>query len=178
MMKLVFPNKDYEAKAKEFIAEFYEYGSEIAGSGSLDRYLKESTYDEWLTKVFSYIDIANIPADKIPGLTYFFVREEDDRIIGMINIRLALNDFLRNEAGHIGYCIRPTERRKGYGTQLLRAGISVCHRVDIKEVIVSCDKVNLGSAGVIRNCGGVLDAELYSETFGELIQRYVIGAEK
>ena len=64
-MKLVFPNKDYEAKAKEFIAEFYEYDSEIAGSGSLDRYLKESTYDEWLTKVFTYIDIANLPADKI-----------------------------------------------------------------------------------------------------------------
>jgi len=178
MMKLVFPNKDYEAKAKEFIAEFYEYGSEIAGSGSLDRYLKESTYDEWLTKVFSYIDIANIPEGKIPGLTYFFVREEDDRIIGMINIRLALNDFLRNEAGHIGYCIRPTERRRGYGTELLRAGIAVCRRVDIDEIIVTCDKVNLGSAGVIRNCGGVLDAELYSETFGELIQRYVIGAEK
>lgn len=173
-MKLVFPNKDYEAKAKEFIAEFYEYGSEIAGSGSLDRYLKEATYDEWLTKVFSHIDIANIPADKIPGLTYFFVREEDDRIIGMINIRLALNDFLRNEAGHIGYCIRPTERRKGYGTELLRAGIAVCRRMDIKEVIVSCDKVNLGSAGVIRNCAGVLEAELYSETFGEIIQRYVI----
>ena len=174
MMKLVFPNKDYEAKAKEFIAEFYEYDSEIAGSGSLDRYLKESTYDEWLTKVFSYIDIANIPEGKIPGLTYFFVREEDDRIIGMVNIRLALNDFLRNEAGHIGYCIRPTERRKGYGTELLRTGIAVCRRVDIKDIIVTCDKVNLGSAGVIRNCGGVLETELYSETFGEVIQRYII----
>ena len=173
-MKLVFPNKDYEARAKEFIAEFYEYGSEIAGSGSLDRYLKESTYDEWLAKVFSYIDIANVPEGKIPGLTYFFVREEDDRIIGMINIRLALNDFLRNEAGHIGYCIRPTERRKGYGTELLRAGIAVCRRVEIGDIIVSCDKVNLASAGVIKNCGGVLEAELYSETFGEVIERYLI----
>ena len=173
-MKLVFPNKDYEAKAREFIAEFYEYGSEIAGSGSLDRYLKESTYDEWLTKVFSYIDIANVPAGKIPGLTYFFVREEDDRIVGMINIRLALNDFLRNEAGHIGYCIRPTERRKGYGTELLRLGLEVCRRVDIHRVIVSCDKLNLASAGVIKNCGGVLDAEFYSKIFDETLQRYVI----
>ena len=176
-MKLVFPNKAYEEKAKEFIAEFYEYGSEIAGSGSLDRYLRESTYDQWLDKVLSQIDVANLPEDKIPGLTYFFVREEDDRIVGMINIRLALNDFLRNEAGHIGYCIRPTERRKGYGTRLLRAGISVCRRVDIGNIIVSCDKVNLASAGVIRNCGGALEAELYSEAFGEVIQRYVIPAE-
>lgn len=173
-MKLVFPTKAYKEKAKEFIAEFYECGSEIAGSGSLDRYLKESTYDEWLVKLFSYIDIANVPEGKIPGLTYFFVREDDDRIIGMINIRLALNDFLRNEAGHIGYCIRPTERRKGYGTELLRAGIAVCRRVDMKKIIVTCDKINLGSAGVIRNCGGVLEAELYSEAFGGQIQRYTI----
>lgn len=173
-MKLVFPNKNYEAKAKEFIAEFYEYSSEIAGSGSLDRYLKEATYDEWLEKVFSYIDIANVPEDKIPGLTYFFVREEDDRIVGMINIRLSLNEFLRNEAGHIGYCIRPAERKKGYGTALLRAGLAVCRRVDISEVIVTCDKINLGSAGVIQNCGGILEAELYSEAFGAVIQRYVI----
>lgn len=173
-MKLVFPNKSYRTKAKEFITEFYEYGSEVAGSGSLDRYLKESTYDEWLAKVFSYIDIANVPADKIPGLTYFFVREEDDRIIGMINIRLALNDFLRHEAGHIGYCIRPTERRKGYGTELLLAGLGVCRRVDINKVIVTCDKTNLGSAGVIKNCGGILEEELYSKTFGEVIQRYII----
>lgn len=173
-MKLVFPTKAYEEKAKEFIAEFYECGSEVAGSGSLDRYLKESTYDEWLVKLFSYIDIANVPEGKIPGLTYFFVREDDDRIIGMINIRLALNDFLRNEAGHIGYCIRPTERRKGYGTELLRAGIAVCRRVDMKKIIVTCDKINLGSAGVIRNCGGVLEAELYSEAFGGQIQRYTI----
>lgn len=173
-MKLVFPNKDYEAKAREFIAEFYEYGSEIAGSGSLDRYLKESTYDEWLVKVFSYIDIANLPADKIPGLTYFFVREEDDRIIGMINIRLALNEFLRTEGGHIGYCVRPTERRKGYGTQLLQLGLGVCRRMDIHRVIVSCDKLNLASAGVIKNCGGELEAEFYSKTFNEMLQRYVI----
>lgn len=174
MMKLVFPSKNYEAKAKEFIAEFYEYGSEIAGTGSLDRYLKESTYDQWLEKVFSYIDIANLPEDKIPGLTYFFIREEDDRIVGMMNIRLALNEFLRNEAGHIGYCIRPTERRKGYGTKMLRAGLAVCRRIDISEVIVTCDKANLASAGVIQSCGGELEAELYSEAFGATIQRYVI----
>ena len=173
-MKLVFPNKNYEAKAKEFIAEFYEYDSEIAGTGSLDRYLKEATYDEWLEKIFSYMDIANLPADKIPGLTYFFVREEDDRIVGMVNIRLALNEFLRNEAGHIGYCIRPTERKKGYGTAVLRAALSVCRRVDINEVIVTCDKDNLGSAGAIQNCGGELEAELYSEAFQSVIQRYVI----
>lgn len=173
-MKLVFPNKSYEEKAKEFIAEFWACGSEVAGSGSLDRYLKEATYDEWLQKVTDYLDVANLPDGKVPGLTYFYVREEDDAIVGMVNIRPVLNEFLRTEGGHIGYCVRPSERRKHYGTALLKAGLAVLSRLGVREVIVSCDKVNLASAGVIQNCGGMLDMELYSETFGEVIQRYVV----
>ena len=173
-MKLIFPNRDYEEKAKEFIAEFEEYSSKPEGTGSLPRYLKDASYEEWLKKVFTGVDVANLPAGKVPGLTYFCVREEDEKLIGMINIRPTANEFLRKEAGHIGYCVRPTERRKGYGTQMLRLGLEVCRRVDIHRVVVSCDKLNPASAGVIRNCGGVLDAEFYSETFGETLQRYVI----
>lgn len=176
-MKMQFPNIDYKEKAIDFINEFREYGSEIDGSGSLDRYLRESTYEEWLKKVISDMDIANVEKSKVPALTYFYVREEDDRIVGMINIRLALNDFLRNEAGHIGYCVRPAERRKHYGTEMLKCGLEVCRRIGIENVIVSCDKDNAGSAGVIRNCGGVLEAEFYSETFKAVIQRYVIKIE-
>lgn len=173
-MKLIFPTKAYEAQAKEFYAEFVEYSSETAGTGSLNRYLKNSTYDAWLEKVMADLDAANLPPDKVPAITYFCVREEDGMIVGMINIRPTANDFLRTEAGHIGYCVRPTERRKGYGTEILRLGLEVCRRMDIHRVIVSCDKVNLASAGVIKNCGGALDAEFYSKTFDEILQRYVI----
>ena len=173
-MKMQFPNIDYKEKAVDFINELREYGSEIDGSGSLDRYLRESTYEEWLKKVWSRIDIANVEKDKVPDLTYFYVREEDDKIVGMINIRLGLNDFLRREAGHIGYSVRPAERRKHYGTEMLKRGLEVCRRIGIENVIVSCDKDNPASAGVIKNCGGVLEEELYSETFKAVIQRYVI----
>lgn len=173
-MKLVFPNNTYKEKATQFIEEFYAHGSEINGSGALERFLKESTYEAWLEKVLADIDIANIPKPRVPALTYFYVREEDDQIVGMINIRLALNDFLKKEGGHIGYCIRPTERRKHYATDMLNEAIKVCATIGIGEVIVTCDKSNVGSAGVITNCGGALDAEFYSETFGEVIQRYLI----
>ena len=71
-MRMVFPCIEYRDKAIEYIKEFHEYGSEINGSGSLDRYLRESTYEKWLEKLHSQIDIANIPEDKIPALTYFF----------------------------------------------------------------------------------------------------------
>ena len=173
-MKLVFPTIEYKEKAIDFIHEFYEYDSEINGSGSLDRYLRESTYEAWLAKVLSDVDIANIEKPRVPALTYFYVREEDDKIVGMINIRLTLNDFLRTEGGHIGYGIRPTERRKHYATEMLKAALRVCDTMSISEVLLSCDRENPSSAGVIKNCGGELEAEFYSETFQETIQRYVI----
>ncbi|MHB1150746.1 MAG: GNAT family N-acetyltransferase [Eubacteriales bacterium] len=172
-MMFVFPCEKYKQKATEFIQEFYDFSSQINGTGGLDRYLKEYSYSEWLTKVLSDIDIANIPEGRVPAYTYFYVRE-DDEIVGMINIRLALNDFLRKEGGHIGYCIRPTERRKGYGTKMLRESLGFCKTIGLNEIIISCDKNNLASAGVIIKCGGLLDAEFYSETFNEVIQRYRI----
>lgn len=94
-MKLVLPNIDYKEQAIQYIKEFKEYGSEVNGSGALDSYLDESTYEEWLQKVRGDMDIANILNPRVPALTYFYVREEDKRIVGMVNIRLALNDFLR-----------------------------------------------------------------------------------
>lgn len=173
-MKLVFPTFAYKEKAIEYINEFYVYSSEINGSGSLDRYLKEATYEEWLQKVIADMDIANVEPPYVPALTYFFVREEDGRILGMANLRLALNDFLRTEGGHIGYSIRPTERRKGYGTRMLQEALKVYDRLSIPEVLVTCDRENLASAGVIKNCGGELVDEFYSETFQENIQKYAI----
>ena len=173
-MRLVFPTLEYKEKATEYIREFYEYNSEINGSGALDRYLKESTYEEWLVKVRKDIDIANVEKSRVPALTYFYVREDDDRIVGMINIRLALSDFLREEGGHIGYSVRPTERRKHYATDMLKAGVEVLNTIGTNEVFVSCDKENLASSGTILNNGGRLIKEKYSETFKEMIQMYSI----
>ena len=173
-MKMVFPTLAYKEKAIAYINEFHEYGSQINGTGGLDRYLGESTYEDWLKRIAADLDIANLPESKIPALTYFFVREEDDAIVGMINIRLALNDFLRNEGGHIGYCVRPKERRKHYATDMLSCALKVCDRIGIKEVLVSCDKDNIASAAVIRRCGGVLKHELFSEKYGTTLQMYVI----
>lgn len=173
-MKLIFPTLEYKEKAIEYINEFYEYGSEINGVGALDWYLKESTYEAWLQKVIADMDVANVEPHRVPALTYFFVREEDDRILGMANLRLALNDFLRTEGGHIGYSIRPTERRKGYGTRMLQEALKVYDRLGIEEVFVSCDRENPASSGVIINCGGELVEEFYSDTFQAHVQKYSI----
>lgn len=173
-MKFIFPNKEYEQKAIEYIQEFRDYTSAINGTGGLNGYLEASTYQDWLLKVQSDRDLANIPENRVPAYTYFYVREDDNKIIGMINIRLALNDFLRNEGGHIGYCIRPTERKKGYATKMLKEALQFLKPIGLANVILTCDKENPASACVIKNCGGILVDEFYSQTFSEVIQRYII----
>ena len=57
---------------------------------------------------------------------------------------------------------------------MLKAGLKVCDVIGIKEVLVSCDKDNMASAGVIKNCGGILKHELYSERYDETLSMYVI----
>ena len=171
-MRMVFPTLEYKQKAIEFIDEFRD--TEINGSGSLDSMLKAATYEDWLRKVIADIDVANIEPGRVPALTYFYVREEDGREVGMTNIRLRLNDFLRTQGGHIGYCIRPSERRKGYATSMLKEALRVCGTMGIDKVIVTCDTVNIASSKTIQNNGGVLDAKFYSDAFETDIQRYII----
>ena len=174
MLHFIFPTELYENQATEYIEEFHRYGSEVNGSGGLDTYLQNATYRDWLYKIHSQLDIANIPEGKVPCITYFAVRSEDHRIIGMVNIRLGMNAFLRREAGQIGYSVRPTERRKHYGTEILHMALDVCRRIGYIETVLTCDRDNPASAGVIKNCGGVLEEEFFSDTYQEILQRYKI----
>jgi len=173
-MKFVLPCKEYEERAVQFNREFIEHSSRMYGNGGLSWHLENESYDDWLVKVQKDLDIANVAEGRVPAFTYFYVDEGDGRIVGVINIRLALDEFLRKEGGHIGYSIRPSERKKGHGTRMLRGALDFCGVIGLESVIITCDKVNVASANMIKNCGGVLDAEFYSEKIGEVIQRYTI----
>ena len=92
----------------------------------------------------------------------------------MISIRHELtNDFLKNYAGHIGYGVRPTERRKGYVTQMLNQALKYCKdKLKLDKVMISCDKKNEGSRKTILNAGGILEKEYTKD--GEEVQIYWI----
>lgn len=167
--RLIAPSKKNEKKAFEYIQEFLKHNSEINGVGGLKRY---DSYDEWLLKLEKDLDIPNIPEGKGPANTYFFIRIQDSKIIGMITIRHKLNEFLLNRGGHIGYSIRPTERKKGYGNLMLKLGLEKCRELKLSKVLITCDKINVASAKVIQNNNGILENEVFSETFSEITQRY------
>lgn len=175
-LKHVKPSKEYEQEALEYINEFYEYNSDINGTGGLQRYL--DNYDKWLEKLEE--DITRIPnEEKVPAETYFLVRESDNKIVGMINIRLTLNENLKKFGGHIGYSIRPTERKKGYNKVNLYLGLLCCKEHGISEVLMDCDKSNLGSAKTMQALGGKLIREYYDDTYAHcIVQDYIINVEE
>lgn len=158
--KLVKPSLEYKRQAIEYIQEQNEYNSSINGVGGLDRYLEN--YEGWLKKLE---EDRNRPTteERVPAETFFLVRENDNKILGMINIRLALNEKLRKVGGHIGYSIRPTERRKGYNKINLYLGLLECKKHGIKRVMLSCNKENLGSAKTIQSFDAELEREFYDD---------------
>ena len=95
----------------------------------------------------------------IPATTFFAVRKNDGRIIGMIDVRHRLNGFLRNYGGHIGYGVRPSERRRGYAAEMLRLALSYCSSLGLDRVMISCNADNEGSRRTILRRGGVLERE-------------------
>ena len=101
------------------------------------------------------------------------VREEDKKIIGMVSIRLNLNNDLLFHAGNIGYSIRPTERRKGYASYALYLALEYCKSKDLDKVLVTCYKENIASSKTIKSCYGILENEI-KDTLGKILQRYWI----
>ena len=169
------PSLKRKEAALEYIDEFYKYNSQINGSGGLDRYI--DNYEGWLEKLED--DYTRIPSEEtVPRRTYFLIRKSDDKIIGMINIRLALNKRLRNYGGNIGYSIRPTERRKGYNKINLYLGLKICKKYGIKEVLLDCDKFNLGSSKTMQALGGVKAEEYYNPETDETVEKYIINVEQ
>ena len=171
----VQPDMTYREKAKEFVEEFKTNNSKMHGGGNITMYLENATYEEWLKNLNHKKQII---ADKtlVPDETYFLVNEEN-KIIGIINIRLALNDKLRNIGGHIGYSIRPSERGKCYNKINLYLGLKRLNEVGEKEALIDCEVNNKASSGTIKALGGKLTNRKNTEKYG-IVESYIINIEE
>ena len=173
-LELVIPTKEYKKEVEEYLQEFLDNGEkEIAGDGGLDR-IKD--FDKWLGKVQNDLSNETIDKDRIPATVYLTIRKSDKKIVGNLQIRHFLNKKLLNYGGHIGDSVRPSERRKGYATEQIRLALEKCRDLGIDNVLMDCDKTNIGSAKSIKNNGGVLENEIY--VGDEIVQRYWISLKK
>ena len=156
------PSMKRKEEAIDYIREHKDYNSDINGSGGLDRYVDD--YEGWLLKLEQ--DYNAVPDEKrVPARTYFLIRKDDDRIVGMINIRTVLNERLSKFGGNIGYGIRPTERNKGYNKINLYLGLKVCDEYGIDKVFMDADIDNLASWKTMEALGGKRIREYYDSEY-------------
>lgn len=142
----------------------------FAGCCSLE---KCTSAEEWIRIVKEYNNAATCPKDKAPSVTYLAVRIADNKIVGIANLRYSLsNPILASWGGHVGYSVRPSERRKGYAKEMLRQVISRCPSLGIDSLLVTCDSSNLPSKRTIIACGGIYEKSIMVE--GEPVERYWI----
>ena len=168
------PSLKRKEEAFDYINEFIINNSIINGVGGLDRYFKLNDYEGWLTQLEDDFNV--IPNEEVvPSKTYFLVRVNDNKIIGMINIRLCLNERIKYLGGNIGYSIRPSERRKGYNKINLYLGLLKCREYGLNKVLMDTLKSNIGSIKTIEALGGIQISEFYEKIFfKEFINKYLI----
>jgi predicted acetyltransferase len=114
----------------------------------------------------------NLPPDRMPSSEFWLVSGR--HIIGRSKLRYTLTPALKEEGGNIGYDIRPSERRKGYGTLILKLTMEKAREMQLDRVLVTCDTGNVGSAKIIEKNGGRLQDQAISKKSGKLISRYWI----
>lgn len=161
--RLVRPQIIHKEMALDYLEEFRKKQSEIHGVGGLDRFADD--YEGWLEKL-EEDRRREANEELVPAETFFLMKHDAalshrlqvdaERLVGMINIRLKLNDALWYHGGHIGYSIRPSERRKGYNKVNLYLALNCVMMHRIEMALMSCDKFNIGSQKTIRALGGKL----------------------
>ena len=173
MFKLVKPELCYKKSAILYIEELLSYNSAIHGTGFLDRYLESSGYEEWLDEI-RYLEF-NSDSSKVSASTFFMV-DDNDFIVGMVNIRHTLNDKLLFHGGNIGYSIRPTERGNGYAKIALFLALKECFSLGLTRVLITAEDNNVPSYRTIEALGGVMENKVLDD--GKYFRRYWIDVEK
>lgn len=170
-VKLIKLTKEYDSQLSEMIDEW-----------KLDHEMNHTNRSPWAIfkndyRDFDYyldnLEIKEPQEGKVPDSVFFLLDTERNILLGAVNIRHSLNDYLLQHAGHIGDGIRPSERRKGYATEMIRLALIECKKLGIDKVLMVCDKSNVASARTILKNGGVLENEFVDDS-GSIQQRYWI----
>ena len=169
---LVKPSMEYADEITAFRLEIAESGDKdkFAGCSALQNYELVGDWIEYLEMMESP---KTCPEGRVPSTVYMAVRGEDGKVVGMIDLRHHIDHpVLGLWGGHIGYSVRPSERRKGYAKEMLRLDLEKCRERGLKNVMITCNSENTASERTILANGGVFEKEIEAE--GERIKRYWI----
>jgi predicted acetyltransferase len=163
---LVRPNEEYTEEIRAYRQEWLNTladGESFVGSSGLRRY---ENISGWITYLSENCRINQ----------YMLINEDERLILGMIHFKQVLSDYEAEFIGHIGYGIRPSERRKGYAKDMLALCLDKCRDAGLSQVLILCEAHNQASRRTILACGGVF--ERITKTSDEILERYWIGVKK
>ena len=170
-IRLQFPTEYYAEQIAAYRQEFLDAGDSMDGAGPLRRCPDPH---DWLAEVEKYTRPETVPEGRVEATQFLAIREADDRLVGMIQVRHRFNAYLEKYAGHIGYSIRPSERRKGYAKEMLRQVLPFCRSLGLGRVLISCLNDNEASRRTILANGGVYDCTVYEPEMERYLERYWI----
>ncbi|WP_414632700.1 GNAT family N-acetyltransferase [Clostridium sp. UBA4395] len=168
MFKLVKPSLSMEKEYINYVTEWEATEEKIVPNAAKR---DSMSFKELVNKWEEYESERMYEKGLVPSSMYFLI-DNHNKIYGAIDIRHRLNDYLLRYGGHIGYGIRPSQRRKGYASQMLTLALPIAKELGINKVLITCDKNNVGSAKTIMNNGGILENEVINGN--EVTQRYWI----
>ena len=154
---LELPSKERKKEIIDYINELAQYNSPTNGVGFLAKILDNYTFEEALYNCLNMQDLDfSKKLGRCQSKTFLLIRANDNKIVGSINIRWNLPEEMRRFGGHIGYGIRPTERRKGYNKINLYLGLIKIKEMGLKDIQLSCEADNIGSVKTLEALGGIL----------------------
>ena len=169
------PSQERKKDILDYLNEFVLYNSDVNGAGALDKILSGQSFEEALDRC---LNMKNEEYAKKYGRcqskTFLLIRKNDNKLMGMINVRWNLTEEMKRFGGNIGYGIRPTERRKGYNKINLYLGLLEAKKIGLDKVMLDCETSNIASSKTMTSLGGVLDRTEIDPYDGILTSVYYI----
>lgn len=129
-------------------------------------------FSDYVRRLEAWTRGDDLPEKFVPNT--YLVGVVDGRIVGRLSLRQELNDYLREFGGHVGYAVVPSERNRGYATDMLRYVIPIASGLGISSLLVTCDDDNMSSEKVILHNGGIFEDTRFDESVGKTKKRFWI----
>ncbi|MBP5343390.1 GNAT family N-acetyltransferase [bacterium] len=153
-IKLVRLSKEYKNQLFEMMDEWTHFKGDKDDKTPYAIFKNDyHDFDNYLEN----LEIKHFDGKYVPDSVFFALDTKRNIFIGAVNIRHFLSEHLLKKGGHIGDGIRPSERRKGFGTEMIRLALIECKNLGINKVLMICDKENIASKKTIIKNGGILE---------------------